>query len=552
MKKGFTLIELLAVIVILAIIALIATPIILNIIDSTKDKSEELSKELYLRAVDQAIATRNLKEEFNPTRCEVNDSGNLNCILGENQVELAVEVNGSRPCGGNIILTNGKVESESLEFGKCLYKDKSGANAPELVNGLTPVKYNGNNWVIADTSKEWYDYESQEWANAVILSESGKSKKAGDALTLPTSKDDAANSDVVAMFVWIPRYSYTISTESKGVKDSCKGSNYNWDCYLNPGTIDIKFIDVNTKDDGSATYTDSIEDTWYTHPAFTFGEEELRGIWVGKFETTGSDTETTILPNVTPLVSVQIKDQFEAALKFNTDLQISGESHMMKNSEWGAVAYLSQSSYGKYGNSDFLENEKEIYINNSGEFLGGYTGRSGGAPGGKVSALKDQYPDSVSTSTSQYNDYGYYTYDGYKVNYDGSISTERELKKGTGASTTGNIYGIYDMSGGVEEYVMASTNGEISSSGFSEMPDPKYYDVYSSSSFTSCGDECKGHALDETSGWYSDFAGSPTVSWFRRGGAYNSNNLNAGIFSFSFANGIVLGIVDFRIVITNS
>ena len=49
MKKGFTLIELLAVIVILAIIALIATPIILNIIGGTKDKSEDLSKELYLR-----------------------------------------------------------------------------------------------------------------------------------------------------------------------------------------------------------------------------------------------------------------------------------------------------------------------------------------------------------------------------------------------------------------------------------------------------------------------------------------------------------------------
>ena len=47
MKKGFTLIELLAVIVILAIIALIATPIILGIINDAKDSANERSVELY-------------------------------------------------------------------------------------------------------------------------------------------------------------------------------------------------------------------------------------------------------------------------------------------------------------------------------------------------------------------------------------------------------------------------------------------------------------------------------------------------------------------------
>ena len=46
MKKGFTLIELLAVIVILAIIALIATPIILGIINYARKESNERSAEL--------------------------------------------------------------------------------------------------------------------------------------------------------------------------------------------------------------------------------------------------------------------------------------------------------------------------------------------------------------------------------------------------------------------------------------------------------------------------------------------------------------------------
>ena len=55
MKKGFTLIELLAVIVILAIIALIATPIILNIIADTKTSSKERSAELYASGVVKTI-----------------------------------------------------------------------------------------------------------------------------------------------------------------------------------------------------------------------------------------------------------------------------------------------------------------------------------------------------------------------------------------------------------------------------------------------------------------------------------------------------------------
>ena len=61
-NKGFTLIELLAVIVILAIIALIATPIILGIINNAKKESQERSIELYATAVKNGIALSQLKE----------------------------------------------------------------------------------------------------------------------------------------------------------------------------------------------------------------------------------------------------------------------------------------------------------------------------------------------------------------------------------------------------------------------------------------------------------------------------------------------------------
>ena len=59
-NKGFTLIELLAVIVILAIIALIATPIILGIINNARKESQERSIELYATAVKNGIALSQL------------------------------------------------------------------------------------------------------------------------------------------------------------------------------------------------------------------------------------------------------------------------------------------------------------------------------------------------------------------------------------------------------------------------------------------------------------------------------------------------------------
>lgn len=65
-NKGFTLIELLAVIVILAIIALIATPIVLNVIDAAKEETNKRSVEMYAKAVKNAIAQYQLVENKMP------------------------------------------------------------------------------------------------------------------------------------------------------------------------------------------------------------------------------------------------------------------------------------------------------------------------------------------------------------------------------------------------------------------------------------------------------------------------------------------------------
>jgi len=86
MKKGFTLIELLAVIVILAIIALIATPIILGIINDARKESNERSAELYASAVRNAIASYQLTYPNAPTKfsdLDIQYDGEIECAKEE-------------------------------------------------------------------------------------------------------------------------------------------------------------------------------------------------------------------------------------------------------------------------------------------------------------------------------------------------------------------------------------------------------------------------------------------------------------------------------------
>jgi len=115
MKKGFTLIELLAVIVILAIIALIATPIVLNIISDTKESATLRSAEMYLDAVEQAIMRENMNASasFNPNFCEIAENGDLLC---DESIEVMVEVDGEKPEGGTITILAGKIEKVKLEY----------------------------------------------------------------------------------------------------------------------------------------------------------------------------------------------------------------------------------------------------------------------------------------------------------------------------------------------------------------------------------------------------------------------------------------------------
>ena len=116
MKKGFTLIELLAVIVILAIIALIATPIILGIINNAKEESDKRSVELYVKAAELAVARKNLEGEFKPTTCTV--EGGV-CMCEGYTDPLNVEMDNASNISGTITFNEkGIVTDNTLVVGK--------------------------------------------------------------------------------------------------------------------------------------------------------------------------------------------------------------------------------------------------------------------------------------------------------------------------------------------------------------------------------------------------------------------------------------------------
>jgi len=146
MKKGFTLIELLAVIVILAIIALIATPIVLSIIDNSKKEAVLRSAEFYLDAAEYAIANKVMNSGEIPNKAyqimrdgniclgELNNNGVCIGIEGrENNKDdiLIVEGKGEKPKEGTIIIENGQIVKELKTE---LYLEKA-----ELALANTPV-----------------------------------------------------------------------------------------------------------------------------------------------------------------------------------------------------------------------------------------------------------------------------------------------------------------------------------------------------------------------------------------------------------------------------
>ena len=409
---------------------------------------------------------------------------------------------------------------------------------PKLEEPLIPVTIEDDGTVKkADLTSKWYSYEEKRWANAVILKNENKEYVSGEIIP---------EEEIESYFVWIPKYSYKLWDLG----------NYTSDTEIDESkvhSIEIRFGTVNTTDSVSGECTTpgisgesgncEVGD-YMTHPAFL--AFNTTGLWVGKFETgysgaastTEAEKDTTevdkiiVKPNVYSWREIQIANAFTVSYNYKREL----DSHMMKNTEWGAVAYLSHSIYGI---------NYEVRINNNSNYLTGY-------------AATTENGSESTTDVAMWN-----TTTGYL------------------ASTTGNIMGIYDMSGGVDEYVMGvmkDANGNLMSgmdsflnSGFNgtltdgsnytegiDFPESKYYDAYNyNTSDFDYSRRILGDATGEMgpfygykSSWYNDnssFVYSYGL-WFNRGGVYYYGS-GAGAFYFNYYYGHASSFVSFRLVL---
>ena len=415
------------------------------------------------------------------------------------------------------------VERNVVGVEKEYKEDLLNGTDPILTSNLIPVTIADDGTVkYADIKKEWYSYEDKIWANAVIL-EDGANYNVGDTIS---------ENDIQSYFVWIPRYRYKLFNVG----------NYGLTTVTSAEEVESKAqeIEIEFENKDTATSNGTTNGSWLTHPAFT--SFNTNGMWIGKYETGYKGATSTsaaqvnsndiskviIKPNVYSWRNINVKNIFETSYNYLRN----NDSHMMKNTEWGAVAYLSHSKYGI---------NKEVNINNNSSYKTGYS---------SLTTLdQSSYPGTYGDGEN-YNQ-SYNTIIGYL------------------ASTTGNISGIYDMSGGAWEYMSAYMSGQLGSSEIIPTSyDSKYFDTYdTSSAFTKYQYRILGDATGEMgpfnrydeknntlyyhNSWYDDNSGfvNSSNSWFYRGGSH-TNGILAGQFNFLSHTGGNYSNVSFRIVLT--
>jgi len=243
-----------------------------------------------------------------------------------------------------------------------------------------------------------------------------------------------------------------------------------------------------------------------------------------------------IKAGVTSWRNISVSNAFTTCLNMNKEnnpykLNTSDsvvDPHMVKNTEWGACAYLSKSKYGKQ--------TEEVFINNSNDYITGNAGNKADA--------------------------------GQAVGVTNAYNTTNGMK----ASTTGNITGIYDVSGGNWERVSAYvSNGHENLEKYGNdlvNGQAKYKDVYQAASsdiaaehyaLSTPANKKYGDAVWETSSksedpwedsWHSDRSSFPNSDnpFFTRGGCCD-NSFAAGVFSFSWTDGYPYSSLGFRVVV---
>lgn len=527
-NKAFTLIELLAVIVVLAVILAISVPRVLNVIEESNKESFRLTGENIVKSANNKVIRDSFYPPHNrtytitggafigeelPMTGDLPDSGTI--LVNQNGGVAIAIYNGKYCAMKNFEQT--KVEIFQIPGEECVidsapaisfdgFDATKEVNVPSVAPGLSPIIWNGSSWVNTTVDDpNWFDYNStdKEWANTI-------------------SADGS-------MWVWIPRFAYQINT--------------NYHTYsVNGGVINIKFLKGNSNEANDGTEIDTVpsfvgstQNNYVVHPAFTFGGVELTGFWMAKFEATmgktpnniGSscanqlDNVTTenikIVPGISSWRCISVSNAFLNSYSMQSKEAIYGwsdsqvDTHLMKNSEWAAVAFLSQSIYGK--------GTTNIWMNPNSEYKTG----CGGTAAGQNQTLSC-IPYNLETRTS----------------------------------TTGNITGVYDMSGGSTELTATYIdNLTVGSGGYTNgvalvTANPKYSEKYplgitdtavenhnASENIIGAGIwEMSISGSVDNNGWYQDNSLMPNGSspWLIRGGFNRSFN-GAGLFAFDRSGG---------------
>ena len=373
-------------------------------------------------------------------------------------------------------------------------KDESGdIDTTNITNNTYEISAGTSNF----NSNNWYSYTAQTGNTE----ESGSSRWANAKVT----KDGVAS-----YFVWIPRYAYRIIYfDTPEHEQQYRDGSITESEALTNGWI-VGYSDARgivdaegKKPTGVSSQTAiSVNDKYFkTHPVFDgdvnyggWAEDDgtpvkLSGFWVMKYEASQVNGTTTPKsePGVIGWTSMIIGNMFTNAQNYNTNLN----SHLMKNSEWGAVAYLTDSEYGRNGTE--LANSKS---NKTGD--------------GDIAANILQ-------------------------------------------STTGNIYGIYDLSGVKYEYIATYYNADgaqlSNGSIFASIngQSNKYVTAYEGT--TRDNESYKyGDATYETKGRYDNenhFI-NLTGPFFRRSASYNDST-NGGIFFYNSDSGFASTDRTFRV-----
>ena len=453
-------------------------------------------------------------------------------------------------------------------------------NKPDLMSGMSAIKFTeptdsteGKDEKVSDSSKnDWYNYNEKKWANA--QTEDG------------------------SMWVWIPRYAYKINKSNQtfdvvflvGTTDNY----YDKDGKLQTAKRQTSETDI---PDATKDYVVHPAFTNESNIGYVNGgwKKELTGIWVSKFEAgyaggnnnadkvdskikysqadawvsgyeTGSgdkaaqarnyynydgyDNTTTYIKYPTfqgltySINYINHSDAFSISRALTDEGNIyklsnkETDSHLIKNSEWGAVSYLGQSQYGLNGTNIRINN---LTLNNSVKTIYAVTGYAAKTLQDGDTKLEDARP--VSSTNKVYK------------------WTEKE---GQTASCTGTIYGIYDISGGAWERTAAIVNngngsGNLNTYGKAIMnalnngKSSEYVTVYpngetsgqsiddASKSNYAANTKIYGDAIRETStaglgqtSWYSDhscFVGAYAPFFARCGSCWSTNG--AGLFYFN-------------------